>query len=54
MEEVNDSSKLVAKSIEELKGYVAAVHEHGMWELKPVTDSIELLEKALERLVSKM
>jgi hypothetical protein len=53
MEVVNDSAKLVAQAIQELKCYLRMLEEHETWEDEPVETSITLLESALEKLTSK-
>jgi hypothetical protein len=53
MEMVNNISKRVAKSLELLKGYIAAVEENEVWETYNVTEAVKLLEEALEMLVEK-
>ena len=52
MKAVNEGSMLVAQALDLLKGYTKAHEEHDIWEIKPVEDSIVLLEKALEALAS--
>lgn len=54
MEACNECSKLVAKAIETLKGYIQAVNEHDGWEIVPVQDSVKMLEVALDKLVAEM
>lgn len=54
MEAINDSSKLVAQSIDILKGYKKAADEHEIWEITPIEESIALLEQALDKLTNKM
>lgn len=52
MAAVHEATKLVARSLELLKGYIVANNEHEVWESRDVEVSITMLEEALDKLAS--
>ncbi len=51
MEAVNESTKLVAQSIDKLKDHLQALDVHETWEDTLIREAIAMLEIALEKLL---
>lgn len=51
MEAVNESTKLVAQSLDKLKEHLQALDDHETWEDVLIKEAISMLEIALEKLL---